>query len=115
MLLAEAIGEGLGGSTLGKMTLGLRVVRPDGAPINFGAALGRSAAFFVDAIFFGLVAWTSMSGSMLKQRYGDKWANTVVVRVASTADRSRLGAPIVAAVLGTVAYGVVMMIDAIIG
>ena len=114
-LLCEAIAEGLGGSTLGKMTLGLRVVRPDGSPISFGAGLGRSLAFFLDAQFVGLVAWTSMSGSMWKQRYGDKWANTVVVRVVSIADRSRLKSPVVPAIVGVVAYGVLMMIDAIIG
>jgi uncharacterized RDD family membrane protein YckC len=40
------------GATLGKMALGLKVVRPDGAPISMGLAAGRYFAQWLSAIIF---------------------------------------------------------------
>jgi len=39
----------------------------------------RSVAFYLDSLFFGLIAASSMQSSELKQRLGDKWAHTIVV------------------------------------
>ncbi len=79
-ILYHALGEGLGGATLGKVALGMRVRSEDGSPARFGGALLRSLAFIIDGLFFGLVAYGSMSKSRTQQRLGDKWGHTVVVR-----------------------------------
>jgi uncharacterized RDD family membrane protein YckC len=74
--------EGFHGATLGKRVLGIHVVQEDGSPCSLGAAVIRSLVFYLDAAFFGLVAAASMRASELRQRYGDKWAHTVVVERA---------------------------------
>lgn len=72
------------GRTLGKMALGLRVVRDDGGPIRFRHALVRGlAGFFLDFYvlgFFGAVAVISSLVSSQGKRLGDVFAGTVVVR-----------------------------------
>jgi len=70
------------GRTLGKMALGLRVVRDDGGPIRFRHALVRGlAGFFLDFyISFGAVAVISSLVSSQGKRLGDVFAGTVVVR-----------------------------------
>lgn len=76
-----AVAEWVGGATLGKAILGLRVLHADGQRrIGMGAALGRNLAFYIDSFFFGLVGYHAMSSSPINQRYGDKWASTRVVR-----------------------------------
>jgi uncharacterized RDD family membrane protein YckC len=72
--------EGLHGATLGKLICGIQVRMVDGKTAGMGAAFLRSLALLVDELFFGLVAVGSMSSSPLKQRLGDKWAKTIVVR-----------------------------------
>ncbi|RZQ62609.1 RDD family protein [Amycolatopsis suaedae] len=77
--------EGLtGGRTLGKMALGLRVVRDDGGPIRFRHALTRGlAGFFVDFWALGMagaVATIVSLASAQGKRVGDYLAGTVVVR-----------------------------------
>jgi uncharacterized RDD family membrane protein YckC len=71
------------GRSLGKLALGLRVVRDDGGPIRFRHALVRAlAAFFVDLWLLGWLGIgliTSLSSSRGK-RVGDYLAGTVVVR-----------------------------------
>ncbi len=79
----HALSEGLGGASLGKLVLGLRVRRSDLSPCTVGAAIGRSLAYYIDSFFFGIVAWGSMSKSPQQQRLGDKWARTVVVKNAT--------------------------------
>ena len=72
------------GRTLGKLALGLRVVRDDGGPIRFRHALTRGlAGFFVDfwALGFGgAVAMIVSLASVKGKRVGDYLAGTVVVR-----------------------------------
>ena len=77
--LYQAITEGMFGASLGKLSCRLRVVTEEGRPIGFGRALKRSLAYYFDALFFGLVAYTFMKNSPLNQRCGDQWAHTVVV------------------------------------
>jgi uncharacterized RDD family membrane protein YckC len=78
------------GRTVGKMALGLRVVREDGGPIRFRQALVRGVVwFFVDFWVFGLggaVAIFVSLASAKGKRVGDFLAGTVVVRerVAAT-------------------------------
>jgi uncharacterized RDD family membrane protein YckC len=72
--------EGVAGTTVGKRLIGLHVISMDLSPVRFGQALKRSVAFLVDALFFGAIGAGEMSGSPEKQRIGDRWANTRVVR-----------------------------------
>jgi uncharacterized RDD family membrane protein YckC len=79
-LLYNVICEWLFGATLGKWIMGIRVVSFDGRACSFKQALIRSLALFVDLLFFGLIAYSSMVKSLTNQRYGDRWAKTVVIK-----------------------------------
>jgi uncharacterized RDD family membrane protein YckC len=78
--------EGLFGATVGKFATGIRVRRPDGRPIDFGASLKRNLARIIDSLPFlylvgAILVWTSP----MRQRLGDRWASTVVVPAATVA------------------------------
>jgi uncharacterized RDD family membrane protein YckC len=69
------------GRSLGKMALGLRVVREDGGPIRFRHALVRGLLGVVEFwITFGAVALITSLASARGKRVGDFLAGTVVVR-----------------------------------
>ena len=69
------------GRSLGKMALGLRVVREDGGPIRFRHALVRGLLGVVEFwITFGSVALITSLASAKGKRVGDFLAGTVVVR-----------------------------------
>jgi uncharacterized RDD family membrane protein YckC len=68
------------GASAGKWLLGLRVVRSSGERPGLGSGLVRELAYFIDAMFFGLIAKGQMDGSPHRQRLGDQWAKTMVVR-----------------------------------
>ncbi|WP_007026419.1 RDD family protein, partial [Saccharomonospora iraqiensis] len=72
------------GRTLGKMALGLRVVRDDGGPVTVRHALIRAlAGAFVDFGPFGawsVVGFVTSLASAKGKRLGDYLAGTVVVR-----------------------------------
>ena len=75
----HAISEYMYGASLGKLIFRLHVRNEDGQPISIKASLIRSFVFFIDGIFFGIVAYYNMQTSHLNQRLGDKWAKTIVV------------------------------------
>lgn len=88
----EIVGEGVHGSTLGKLVLGMVVVEEDGSPCRIKSAVIRSFAYLVDALFFGLIGYMAMKGSPQMQRHGDEWAKTVVCkRAAIPANNLRSG------------------------
>lgn len=71
------------GRTLGKMSLGLRVVRDDGGPIRFRHALTRGLlAMFVEkpGITFGAAALITSLLNERGKRLGDFLAGTVVIQ-----------------------------------
>jgi uncharacterized RDD family membrane protein YckC len=103
-LAYHTFAEALGGATVGKAICGLRVLGERREPCSFGKALGRNLAYYIDAMFFGLVGWTSMSQSPFMQRYGDKWAGTIVIRTRS-AHGMTMRSPVVGILVGFVAYG----------
>ncbi len=73
------------GRTLGKMALGLRVVRDDGGPIRFRHALTRGligAIIERPGMLLGLPAIISMIASRRSKRLGDVFAGTVVLQVS---------------------------------
>jgi uncharacterized RDD family membrane protein YckC len=84
------------GRSVGKLAMGLRVVREDGGPIRFRQALIRGlTGFFVDFWVVGLsgaVAIFVSLGSKQGKRVGDFLAGTVVVRERMPRDT----APVVA-------------------
>ena len=79
IILYFIIAESLGGVTLGKSKLGLKVVNEDFGSANPIKIIIRNLLYFVDGAFFGLVAFAVMRSSKLKQRVGDILAKTVVV------------------------------------
>lgn len=74
--------EGIGGATVGKLLMGLRVVARDGRPCGLGAALLRAIIRPFDGILWGLPAVLSMR-EPLNQRLGDRAAGTFVVEARS--------------------------------
>lgn len=68
------------GTSVGKICLGLKIVRTDGTPIDFAVALVRSlAACFSFIVFFLGFFWAGWDRD--KQSWHDKIAGTVVVQV----------------------------------
>jgi len=68
------------GASIGKRLLSMVVVQEDGTPCSIKNALIRELSYYIDALFFGIIAYTSMQKSMLEQRHGDEWAHTVVCK-----------------------------------
>ncbi len=87
----DAMAQAVGGATLGKYVLGLRVRMTDGAMCTPGAALKREILYFWDALFFAIIAYSAIKASPLRQRSGDRWARTIVVRNAAMPEGSRGG------------------------
>lgn len=71
--------EGLFGASPGKLITGLRVVQEDGSPCGLKPAFKRGIWRYIDGLFFGIVAYSSMKKTPLNQRNGDTSAKTVVV------------------------------------
>ena len=77
----------LGGATIGKLALKIRVVRTDGSPVTPVHSLQRFLMMFVDLIgTFGLGGLVSALISGKRQRIGDIVADTIVVRVIPSDD-----------------------------
>ena len=73
--------EGYLGQTLGKMLLGIKVVREDAGGVpGLGPAALRTVLRIIDGLFFYLVAFVSVLASQKNRRLGDMVANTLVVR-----------------------------------
>ncbi|MDP9395708.1 MAG: RDD family protein, partial [Actinomycetota bacterium] len=69
------------GRTLGKLALGLRVVREDGGPIRMRHALVRALVGVIEVwVTSGSVALVASLASAKGKRLGDQVAGTVVVR-----------------------------------
>ncbi|MGZ4149164.1 MAG: RDD family protein [Actinomycetota bacterium] len=78
--------EGALGATVGKFVVGIRVVAPDGSKAGLMPAFVRTLGRYVDAIPFfipyllgAIFIWKSPT----RQRLGDRWAKTVVIRAGS--------------------------------
>ncbi len=76
-----ALLEGYLGQTVGKMLLGIKVVREGTGEVpGIGAAAIRTVLRIIDGFFFYLVAFITVLVSGKNQRLGDMAANTLVVR-----------------------------------
>jgi uncharacterized RDD family membrane protein YckC len=67
------------GRSVGKLILGIRVVRQDGQPIGFWEALGRNLLRVVDVYVSG-VGLICMLFNAQEKRFGDFLAGTLVIR-----------------------------------
>jgi uncharacterized RDD family membrane protein YckC len=81
-----------GGRSLGKLAVGLRVVRVDGRPVGFLASLVRNVVRLADYLFFLLGLWMILA-TKRHQRLGDLAAGTIVVRERRAASTRRAGSP----------------------
>ena len=72
--------EGLKGQTVGKMLLGIKVIKNDYAKSSISHSIIRHLFDMVDYLpFFGIVGIIVASNNDLKQRVGDLVAKTIVV------------------------------------
>lgn len=71
--------ELLFGATLGKLALGLRVVKEDGTKAGAGPIALRTVLRIVDGIAAYLVAFVTVAATPKNQRLGDLVAKTLVV------------------------------------
>ena len=71
------------GGTLGKLAMGLKVVRQDGKALDLQASVVRNVMRLVDGLFFYLVAALVVWFSKGRQRLGDMAAHTIVIKVRS--------------------------------
>lgn len=77
--LYRPVCHGAWGRTLGKLVLGLRVVRTDGTPLGFSRAFLRYLGYMIALIPFGLgVLWVAWDDQ--KQGWHDKIAGTFVIK-----------------------------------
>lgn len=76
--------EGLLGATIGKLILGLRVVKLDGSAIDWRASVVRNLLRLVDGIIFYLLGAILIWASPQRQRLGDRLAGTTVIRLDAT-------------------------------
>ena len=72
--------EAVWGATLGKLVIGLRVVKEDGSKIDWSKSLIRNVLRLVDGLFFYLIAAILVWQSQKCQRLGDRIAGTVVIK-----------------------------------
>jgi uncharacterized RDD family membrane protein YckC len=73
--------EGYLGQTVGKMVLGIKVVREDNGEVpGLGGATIRTLLRIIDSLFSYLVAFIAVLISGKNQRLGDMAAHTLVVR-----------------------------------
>jgi uncharacterized RDD family membrane protein YckC len=73
--------EGYLGQTVGKMLLGIKVVRENRGEVpGIKTAAIRTVLRTIDGLFFYLVAFISVLASDKNQRLGDMVADTLVVR-----------------------------------
>lgn len=86
LVLAPATVETLTrGRSLGRMALGLRIVRDDGGPVSFRQAITRSIVALLEVwVSFGMIAVTTSLLSARGKRLGDMLAGTYALRTRGT-------------------------------
>jgi uncharacterized RDD family membrane protein YckC len=79
-LLYFTLLEGYAGQTVGKMLLGIKVVREDNGEVpGLGTAALRTVLRIIDGLFGYLVGFIAVMTSAKRQRLGDMAAHTLVV------------------------------------
>ena len=72
--------EGIFKATLGHWIFNMKVSRVNGNPVDIVAAIKRHLLDPLDLFFFGVPAIISISNTVHRQRLGDLWAGTVVLK-----------------------------------
>lgn len=72
--------ETMYGGTVGKLALGLKVVKEDGSAPDWQTSIVRTLLRIVDGLFFYLIGAILVWTSPTNQRLGDKVAKTLVVK-----------------------------------
>lgn len=86
--------EGALGATVGKMAARIKVVREDGSPCGFGPAVVRNVLRVIDALpFLYIIGMILISRSDKKQRLGDRFAKTVVIKPSQTPQAPSIAPP----------------------
>ncbi len=73
--------EGRYGQTLDKWLVKVKVVKENGAPIDYGDAAVRTILRIIDGLFNYLIGAILIWTSDKKQRLGDRLAHTVVIQL----------------------------------
>jgi uncharacterized RDD family membrane protein YckC len=71
--------EATRGATIGKLVMGLKVVKQDGSAMDWGASIIRNLLRIIDGFCFYLVGAILVWATKSKQRLGDIAAHTLVV------------------------------------
>jgi len=107
--------EWIAGVSVGKLVCQLRVVQQDGRPCSFRGAFFRNLGYYFDGLFFGLVGYLSMGRSPLKQRFGDAWGKTVVVKASNVPEGSKAsGLHLFLAIAIGSAFNMICMVAALV-
>jgi uncharacterized RDD family membrane protein YckC len=103
--------ELVGGASVGKLLLGMRVLNTDYTPVSAKGAIVRQLATFIDFLCLAIPAYSAMQGSPMQQRYGDKWGDAVVVRARTVppAGQKSTGLVMMGVVVGTVCAVVIQI------
>lgn len=67
------------GQTIGKRTLGYKLVREDGSPLTYGLVIGRFFALMLNSLIL-YIGWMMTGWTKKKQGLHDKLCGTYVVR-----------------------------------
>jgi len=70
-----------GGRTIGKRIVGIKVTTEDGKVPSYRATIIRNILRIIDGLFFYLVGAIQINSSSKNQRFGDRSAKTIVVKV----------------------------------
>jgi uncharacterized RDD family membrane protein YckC len=89
----QVICASVSGRTLGKLILSMQVVQDDGSPCRLKSAMIRELGYYLDALFFGVIAYVAMKDDPSQRRHGDDWAHTIVCRRADVPPQSRQDGP----------------------
>ena len=80
MIAYFTIMEATAGGSVGKLAVGIRVVKQDFSPVDFGPALIRNIIRVIDVSFCFLIGLIMIAVTDRRQRLGDMAASTLVVR-----------------------------------
>jgi len=72
--------HGYSGQTVGKMIMGLRVVKTDGSPLGYATAFKRWLGYFASSFILG-IGYLMIAFTRDKQALHDKIADTYVIRL----------------------------------
>ena len=75
------------GGTIGKIILGIRIVNEDGKVPGLKASLIRNLGRMIDGILIHLVGMIIALSNKKRQRFGDKWARTYVIRTVKEKEK----------------------------